>query len=694
MKKTLLLALVSIWVSMSAFATTTVAWFPPNSSNIGYDSARIVYKITATTFISNHKEKLLVKKNNSSVWVAADSLMTSTIGINRSLGAHNLLSSTNYMYAVTISDTSSTRDTVICPLYTLTTKPYPVFATVTAQEIPKIGISELPISAVLTGTSDSFYIYANYGDLYENSSDTIYANGTTTGTLHLITPNAQDEISYCIWVHSDLLGDRLMDCDSFITPAFTRGTITNVTKTSGMDTIAVTATISTGTFPGTLKFILKDSIGTTLQTSAIVSVNASGLYPYVFRNLIGNKFYRFEIAFKDSIGVDTSRGFIRTSPYVFGSISNTSATRGVDSIKVFSTITLGTFSGTVKFVLKDSIGGVLQTSSVMTVDTTGSYVYIFRNLNQGTLYRFEIILKDSSHVDTARGMIRTLYRVLLPAPVAYFKTSPAPVTYCGHIDLAGYVITGTGRAAIIRAFNDSNAVNMSDTTRSFSVTGTVNQGVYSESAPRTGGRYCWRIITWSTDGVMAISPAISAPTYNEGSDPNYLVTPIGFSTSPTPTLQISGDAFCTSTVLYFTYYNTTTGQTFFDTVDVGYGTTNGLSIPFNYPPGDYDIGYNLRTANGLSIFITLPRIRRTNVVTGIKQNLSETVSIFPSPGNGLINIKGIEKGEITVTDIAGQVVLYFKSFSSQVDITDKPAGIYYLSIETDDSKAVKKIIKF
>ncbi len=689
------LALMLIMISACAFANTTITWLPPNSSNIGYDTARVVYKVTATSIVGNHKEKLLVKKGIDSAWIAADSIMASTIGSNRSLGARNLMSSTTYMYAVTISDTSSARDTVICQPYTFTTKAYPVFPTVTVQEIPKIGTSELIISAVATGTRDSFYIHANYGILFDDySDDTIRANGTTTGTLHLNTPNAQDEITYCIWIHSDLLGDRLINCDSFITPSFAKDTIRGVTATSGMDSIKLLMDVGIGTYAGNLQVTVKDSSGTVVRTSSIIPANVSGLYPYVATGLMGNSPYSYQVIIWNAIGTDTFRGTIRTKPYNFGLISNTSATAYIDSFRIFATITLGTFHASIKFVKKDSTGAQLQISPVIQANTNGIYSYAFAG-TQGTLYRFAIIINDSVHVDSISGAIRTLRRILAPAPVAYFKTNPAPVTYCGHIDLAGYAISGTGRAAIIRAFNDSNAVNMRDTTRSFFVTDTSNQGTYSESAPRTQGRYYWRIVTWSTDGVMAFSTAISAPTYNGSTDSvSYQVSPVGFATSANPTISISGDAYCVSTVLYFTYYNVTTGQTFFDTVDVGYGITNGMSIPFNHPPGDYEIGYNLRNANGLSIFVTLPRVKRNNIVTGIRNNISEQVSIFPVPNNGLINIQGIEKGEITVYDVSGQVVFKAKSFSNQVDIMDKPAGIYIITIETDNDYARKEVVKF
>ncbi len=597
-KKKLALLFAMAWLLwLNALAGVTGSHLPINQNNITYYSVIIPFNVVSTTYSGNYKMKSICKEDTTTVWISGDTSTNSGTGVKLNQ-IRGLKSSTLYRFKTIVWKDTLPPDTIIGG--TFTTAAAPAYPSITINEIPKIGSSQL----VVTVTGANGYapkLWGIYGNLYEYTTDTMSGTGNFKDTLYLETPEANTVQYYCIWFHPGIgvpLRDTLIKCDSFKTPEIIAGTISGLVMVSGIDTMKVSAVVSLGTFPGTVTFIAKDSLGVIRGSSAQISATISGIYSYVFRGL-----------------------------------------------------------------------------------------------NQNTLYYVEAMLNDSVSTDTVVGSKRTLIRPLKPAPAARFITSPAPVTYCGHIDLGGYTIIPSsgdiGRAVIVRGL-DSNLSNMIDTIQRFNTIMTnLSQGVFSTPAPQTGVRYHWRIITWSMDGVMAVSPAISCPSGPRIS-PNYLLDVVGLSTSQNPVLEISGDAFCESAVIYITAYNSSTGQTFYDTIDVGYDHFS-INEPWpNLPPGDWTVYSSLRTAS-FTIESEMPKVTR-NLATGIKQNISEQIYVFPIPTTGMVRIEGIHGGgSVTVTNITGQVI-YKGIVSQMIDLTGNPVGMYNLQIENDAGIANKKIV--
>lgn len=80
---------------------------------------------------------------------------------------------------------------------------------------------------------------------------------------------------------------------------------------------------------------------------------------------------------------------------------------------------------------------------------------------------------------------------------------------------------------------------------------------------------------------------------------------------------------------------------------------------------------------------------------GVNEDAFEEVSIYPNPSSGLININGlgnlfVEKSSIT--DIGGKS-WDVRIAGDAIDISDLQSGIYFLTVETQKGKIVKKIIK-
>lgn len=96
-------------------------------------------------------------------------------------------------------------------------------------------------------------------------------------------------------------------------------------------------------------------------------------------------------------------------------------------------------------------------------------------------------------------------------------------------------------------------------------------------------------------------------------------------------------------------------------------------------------------------------ITNSTVYTGIiNEDLQHNVSIIPNPTNGVVDIQlnfGKQKtGFFTIQDATGRVLMHerFEQIthaSKQVDLSTVASGVYWLMLETQDGRAVKKLIK-
>ena len=84
----------------------------------------------------------------------------------------------------------------------------------------------------------------------------------------------------------------------------------------------------------------------------------------------------------------------------------------------------------------------------------------------------------------------------------------------------------------------------------------------------------------------------------------------------------------------------------------------------------------------------------SNIVSIVVVQEEET-DIYPNPTTGSVFIKGNAPERIvTVTDLAGRVILEKNlSGSNLVDLSGQPNGVYFIEIQTENQKIVKRVIK-
>jgi len=90
-----------------------------------------------------------------------------------------------------------------------------------------------------------------------------------------------------------------------------------------------------------------------------------------------------------------------------------------------------------------------------------------------------------------------------------------------------------------------------------------------------------------------------------------------------------------------------------------------------------------------------------NPISTIKENQLATISCYPNPGNGLLNInfeKSLTQGvDITVSNVNGEVV-YNKSFKEtghgikKIDLRNQASGVYFVQVSNNGNSFSEKII--
>lgn len=80
--------------------------------------------------------------------------------------------------------------------------------------------------------------------------------------------------------------------------------------------------------------------------------------------------------------------------------------------------------------------------------------------------------------------------------------------------------------------------------------------------------------------------------------------------------------------------------------------------------------------------------------TSIKNNVANTISIFPNPAKDLVNISNVPNANISINDISGKTI-YTKNNCSEnekINISNLNSGIYFIRIENNNEVFTKKLI--
>lgn len=125
-------------------------------------------------------------------------------------------------------------------------------------------------------------------------------------------------------------------------------------------------------------------------------------------------------------------------------------------------------------------------------------------------------------------------------------------------------------------------------------------------------------------------------------------------------------------------------------------TSNGIAIKGNPSSPTvvnivqiYDDFLNGTPSNG-TVYRFTPETMSTN------QNELSKINIYPNPTKDILYFdapSGLDISKVVITNSLGQEVYFSNSFDNQINIASLSSGVYHLTIETNQGKTNRKIIK-
>ena len=114
-----------------------------------------------------------------------------------------------------------------------------------------------------------------------------------------------------------------------------------------------------------------------------------------------------------------------------------------------------------------------------------------------------------------------------------------------------------------------------------------------------------------------------------------------------------------------------------------------------FPIGNYTIVWQLKNSSNEVIDECSFELSVQHTV-GIENNLEDEISIYPNPTTGIFTINNgqLIMDNIITTDITGKTIYSTMGHVPlQIDISNQPAGIYFIKIQTENNIIIKKIVK-
>ena len=215
--------------------------------------------------------------------------------------------------------------------------------------------------------------------------------------------------------------------------------------------------------------------------------------------------------------------------------------------------------------------------------------------------------------------------------------------------------------------------------------------------PETGVTYHWS--TGETGNSIVVTAAGTYTCYGDnGECQSDNSNEVEVFVHPLPVVDFSSDVQYGEAPLSVHFEDSSTGDPVSWLWNFGDGGTSTLQNP-NYTydvVGVYDVSLVVETAYGCSGEIVKEDF--IDVFVGIKDDFARyNISYYPNPTKGMIyfDFGSNDIQELTVMDITGKTLFESRvtGASEKVDISGYDAGVYFISVKTNDLILTTKIVK-
>lgn len=122
------------------------------------------------------------------------------------------------------------------------------------------------------------------------------------------------------------------------------------------------------------------------------------------------------------------------------------------------------------------------------------------------------------------------------------------------------------------------------------------------------------------------------------------------------------------------------------------GVKAGFSVAFA-GNGERFIHGAVRAGTDLLAALGLAQVFDVAAVTSVHQLGQQTITVYPNPTTGLVQIEGGQPEQVRVMDLQGRVLRTLPAFTTSVDLSDFPAGLYLLDMAIGSERITQKLIK-
>jgi NifB/MoaA-like Fe-S oxidoreductase len=112
--------------------------------------------------------------------------------------------------------------------------------------------------------------------------------------------------------------------------------------------------------------------------------------------------------------------------------------------------------------------------------------------------------------------------------------------------------------------------------------------------------------------------------------------------------------------------------------------------------GTLTIGYKVESSNAKFVIVDNFRlIYNGNGATGINQPMSDGISVYPTITQSTVRVNTLSVAEIHLSDITGKILDSRNSAGGvyELNISNISNGIYFVTVITENRKAVYKVLK-
>jgi hypothetical protein len=105
------------------------------------------------------------------------------------------------------------------------------------------------------------------------------------------------------------------------------------------------------------------------------------------------------------------------------------------------------------------------------------------------------------------------------------------------------------------------------------------------------------------------------------------------------------------------------------------------TLPFSTYVGESNVKFAFHYLGNDGAQVMIDNVE-LDYATSVNDNVTNLVSVYPNPSNGIVNVQVSETSVITIVDLAGRVVATYNANANETLSFTQAAGVYVVKVES------------